>query len=156
MSAPVREILVLGILALGAGCSLMPVQDAAGVRPPPPECAGGAFAFAGRGTLRGVGLVGHSAATLPEPDRPAMIWVTADLLPFDHGAPGGGDVEMTRMLCFEFDDGSGGSEWPVDAAWQAPGSAGTSAGDVPRLSLVLVATVALAVLVASAVAFRRR
>ena len=85
-----------------------------------------------------------------------MIWVTADLLPFDHGAPGGGDVEMTRMLCFDFDDGSGGAEWPVDAAWQAPGSAGTSGGDVPTLSIVLVAAVALVVLVASAVAFRRR
>jgi hypothetical protein len=48
-----------------------------------------------------------------------MIWVTHDLLPHDFGAPGG-PVEMTRMLCFEFADGSGGSGWPVDEACSRP------------------------------------
>jgi hypothetical protein len=48
-----------------------------------------------------------------------MIWVTHDLKAYDRGEPGG-PVEMTRMMCFEFDDGTGGSEWPVDADWQPP------------------------------------
>jgi hypothetical protein len=57
------------------------------------------------------------------------------------------------MLCFEFDDGSGGSEWPVNAAWQPPGidvSAETTMG----LPVLLVAVVTM--LVVGAVAFRRR
>ena len=37
-----------------------------------------------------------------------MIWVTRDLMPHDSGPPGG-PVVFTRMLCFEFADGSGGS-----------------------------------------------
>lgn len=57
----------------------------------------------------------------PDPNRLAMIWVTHDLLPYDRGEPGG-PVEMTRMMCFQFANGSGGSEWPVDAARQPPGS----------------------------------
>lgn len=50
---------------------------------------------------------------------PGMIWVTHDLKPRDFGAPGG-EVEMVRMLCFEFPDGSGGSEWPVHPDWRPP------------------------------------
>ncbi len=85
-----------------------------------------------------------------------MIWVTRDLLPFDHGQPGG-PVEMTRMMCFEFPDGTGGSQWPVDAAWQLP----TVAGGAPEgvsLSpgLVLVALAVLLAIAVSALAFRSR
>ena len=60
----------------------------------------------------------HSSAAA-DPHRDAMIWVTHDLKEYDRGEPGG-PVELVRMLCFEFDDGSGGSEWPVDPGWQPP------------------------------------
>ncbi|MCA1570217.1 MAG: hypothetical protein LC798_07825 [Chloroflexi bacterium] len=83
-----------------------------------------------------------------------MIWVTHDLLPFDAGEPVGA-VERTRMLCFEFADGSGGSEWPVDPAWRPPGTADQ---DVPATDLPLLLVLALgaiAVIGTSLVAFRR-
>lgn len=86
---------------------------------PPPECRAQRYDFAGQGTFAELGLVGQSRADLPDPNRPAMIWVTRDLLPFDAGAPGG-EVEMTRMLCFQFADGSGGTDWPINPAWQPP------------------------------------
>jgi hypothetical protein len=84
-----------------------------------PECQSEAFDFVGRGTLRALGL--HTVTPVPPPDidRAAMIWVTHDLMPHDFGPPGG-PVEMTRMLCFEFADGSGGSGWPVDSTWRPP------------------------------------
>ena len=93
-----------------------------------------------------------SAATLPDPNRPAMIWVTRDPVPFGAAAPGG-----SRMLCFEFDDGSGGSEWPVDAAWQPPG-AGVSADGSGEVNLAIPALLLAIVtmLVVGGVAFRRR
>jgi hypothetical protein len=87
-----------------------------------------------------------------------MIWVTHDLLPYDPGEPGG-EVEMTRMLCFEFEDGSGGSEWPVDEAWQPPGAAsGTDGGGAANLPIgaAVVGLIVLVLAGASWVAFRRR
>jgi hypothetical protein len=75
-----------------------------------------------------------------------MIWVTADPVTFDAAAPGG-----SRMLCFEFEDGSGGSEWPVAAAWQPPGVGAAAEVDraLPLLLLVVV-------ILAAGFAFRRR
>ena len=152
----IRTVFVLGMLAAGAGCStFVPVQDREDVPLAPAECAADQYAFAGRGTLRSLGLVGQSRAPLPEPDRPAMIWVTADLLPFDAGERGG-EREMTRMLCFEFDDGSGGAEWPVDEAWQPPRELEETDQEVPTVALVLLAVVGLVVVGASAFAFRHR
>ena len=84
-----------------------------------PECADETYDFVGESTLAALSLQDHVPAELPQPGRPAMIWVTHSLKPWDRGEPGGA-VEMTRMLCFEFADGSGGSEWPVDADWQPP------------------------------------
>ena len=84
-----------------------------------PECQAAAYDFVGRSTLAALGLQDHVPAQLPEPERAAMIWVTHDRLPHDFGAPGG-PVLMTRMLCFSFGDGGGGSGWPVDEAWQPP------------------------------------
>lgn len=86
--------------------------------------------------------------------------MTRDLMPHDLGAPGGA-VEMTRMLCFESPDGSGGSGWPVDPAWRPPSTDGqaasgdaTDAGPSPALpALLLLALLALGV---SAFAFRNR
>jgi hypothetical protein len=79
--------------------------EAPGGAPPPPECEAESYVFAGRGTFADLGLQPHVPAPLPDPDRPAMIWIT------------GGTA---RMMCFEFEDGSGGTEWPVDSGWQPP------------------------------------
>jgi hypothetical protein len=88
-----------------------------------------------------------------------MIWVTHDLKPWDRGEPGG-PVEMVRMLCFEFADGSGGSEWPVDSTWEPPASRlATEQGGEPAVAwpVALLAILTAAVLIGlSAVAFRRR
>ena len=123
--------------------------------PPFPECRASSYDFVGRGTFAGLGLDKATPVPPPDPNRMAMIWVTHDLLPYDRGEPGG-PVEMTRMMCFEFADGSGGSEWPVDAAWQLPGTDlglgddGPSAVSVP---ISLLAAVAFgAVLIAAALA----
>ncbi len=151
---PARVLLALGLLAIGSGCS--PAQmESADVPPAPPECAADQYLFAGRSTMRSLGLVGRSRAPLPEPDRPAMIWVTADLLPFDAG-PEGREPEMTRMLCFTFDDGSGGSGWPVDEAWLPPNALGAADEGTPLGMLLLIALGTVVVVGVSLVGFRRR
>jgi hypothetical protein len=124
-----------------------------------PECDVRRFDFAGRGTLRELGL--HVVTPVPPPDidRVGMIWVTHDLLPYDRGEPGG-PVEMTRMLCFEFPDGSGGSGWPVDAAWRPPTEIAAASADAggggPSPTLLGVGAIVLLVLAVSVLAFRRR
>jgi hypothetical protein len=154
------------IAALLAGCAGMVGLDAAAPIPVAevgapagfPECQADAFDFAGRGTLRGLGL--HEATPVPPPDidRVGMIWVTHDLMPHDFGPPGG-PVAMTRMLCFEFTDGSGGSGWPVDPTWRPPRSAGapsdnaTDSGLPP--SMLAAAVVLLVASAVSVLAFRR-
>lgn len=150
-----RALLIPSLLAVLAGCAAIwdPGMDppAAG-QPPFPECRAEGYAFAGRGTFAGLGLVGQSKADLPEPNRPAMIWVTRDPVPFDAAEPGG-----SRMLCFEFDDGSGGSEWPINPAWQPPGAAvGTPSASDATISLLLLGVVSVVVIAAAVIAFRRR
>lgn len=147
---PVRVVALSAILAMLAGCaaiSSLEVDSSEVASPPFPECRAESYAFAGRGTFAGLGLVGQSAAPLPDPNREAMIWVTRDPVAFDAAAPDGG----SRMLCFEFEDGSGGSEWPIGAAWQPPGRAAPAEVDVvlPLLLLGLV-------IISAAFAFRRR
>lgn len=114
-----------------------------------PECEAEAYDFAGRGTLRQLGLDKATPVAPPEPDRVAMIWVTHDLKPRDFGPPGGA-VEMVRMLCFEFPDGSGGSEWPVDHDWRPPSAQAptkdASGSGIPVA--VVVAGIAIAALLA--------
>ena len=122
-----------------------------------PECQAEAFDFAGRGTLRGIGLDEATPVPPPDIDRVGMIWVTHDLMPHDFGPPGG-QVEMTRMLCFEFADGSGGSGWPVDSTWRPPTTAEADSGnanngtDSPPLLAAVVVLLAVAV---SVLALRR-
>jgi hypothetical protein len=138
------------ILAMLAGCaaiSSLEVDTSEVESPPFPECRAESYAFAGRGTFAGLGLVGQSAAPLPDPNREAMIWVTRDPVAFDAAAPDGG----SRMLCFEFEDGSGGSEWPIAAAWQPPGRAAPA-----EIDLVLPLLLLALVIVSAAFAFRRR
>jgi hypothetical protein len=143
-----RVALLSSMLAALGGCSAISGDDPSDVGNPPPECRAEGYAFAGRGTLAGLGLVGQSAAELPEPGRPAKIWVTREPVQFDAAAPGG-----SRMLCFEFDDGSGGTEWPVNAAWQPPGARASAEVNL-AVPLILVAVMTL--LTAGAFAFRRR
>lgn len=124
-----------------------------------PECQADESDFAGKGTLRELGL--HTATPVPPPDvdRVAMIWVTRDLMPHDAGPPGG-PVEMTRMLCFEFADGSGGSGWPVDPTWRPPPAVAAAPDNAstgsPSTAVLAVALVALLAAVVSVLAFRRR
>jgi hypothetical protein len=124
-----------------------------------PECAVDAFAFAGEGTLRQLGLDKATPVPPPDIDRVAMIRVTRDPVPHDLGEPGGA-VEMVRMLCFEFADGSGGSGWPVDAAWRAPAEFTSASESAPSDGLPTAAlgaaVAAIVLLVLSAFAFRSR
>ena len=154
-----RAAVLASVLAVLGGCAavpgLAPDAPAAGPAPPFEECRAESYAFVGRATFNQLGLTDQSAAALPDPDRPAMIWVTRDPVQFDAAEPGG-----SRMLCFEFEDGSGGTEWPVNAAWQPPGAAaaGNAATDSAAfnwsLPALLIAVVAL--LVVAGLAFRRR
>jgi hypothetical protein len=81
-----------------------------------------------------------------------MIWVTRDPVTFDAAAPGG-----SRMLCFEFDDGSGGTEWPINAAWQPPGAAAAPSIAVDAtFPWLLVVVVGVLVVGGTVLAFRRR
>lgn len=122
------------------------------------DCRAESYDFVGESTLAALGLDDATPVPPPDPDRVAIIWVTHDLLPRDVDEPGG-PVETVRMLCFEFADGSGGSLWPVDRAWQppaAPASAAQDAGRANLLVLLLVALPAVLLIGVSVVAFRRR
>jgi len=71
-----------------------------------------------------------------------MIWVTED-----------------RILCFEFEDGSGGSDWPIDEAWRPPvplAPAENATGTFNAVPIVLVGVVTAVLVVGSLLAFRRR
>jgi hypothetical protein len=126
---------------------------------PPPECLASSYDFIGMGTFAELSLVGATPGRLPTPERLAMIWVTHDLLPYDRGEVGGA-VEMTRMLCFEFADGSGGTDWPVDATWQAPIADSTrpdASSPVNPFPILLLAAVGIGVLIlAVSTVLRRR
>ena len=77
----VRLAPLSAILAILAGCAAisgLEVDTPEVDSPPFPECRAESYAFAGRGTFAGLGLVGQSAAPLPDPNREAMIWVTRD------------------------------------------------------------------------------
>ena len=122
-----------------------------------PECRTESYDFAGEGTLAGLGLDKATPVPPPNPNRPAMIWVTHDLKPSDPG-PADGPIEMTRMMCFRFADGSGGSEWPVDPTWQPPGRNADESwsGSTNALSLAVAVLATGAVIGVSVVAFKRR
>jgi hypothetical protein len=135
-----------------SGCSAAGLGNpAANVPNPPfPECGAESYDFVGEGTLAGIGLDETVLpAAPPDPDRTATIWVTSDRRPSGQG--------QLRMLCFEFDDGSGGSEWPVADTWVAPGALNAMAEGVwpTAVSVGVLLGVAALVVAVSVVAFRR-
>lgn len=107
-----------------------------------PECVVEQYDFAGTATLGELGLQSAVPAPLPDLNQPAEVWVT-------HGGDGRG-----RMLCFLFEDGSGGSQWPVSDDWRLPGSAPSDAADpapfpIELLTLVIGAGVIVALSIAA-------
>jgi hypothetical protein len=60
------------------------------------------------------------------------------------------------MLCFEFDDGSGGSQWPVDEAWLPPSALSAADEGTSMGMLFVIALGAIAVVGISILGFRRR
>ena len=149
---------LLGLLLI-AGCAQFaptPIGNR-NLHPSFPECQADGFDFVGEGTLRELGLDAATAVSPADANRPAKIWVTSDLMTHDAG-PVGGPVEMTRMLCFEFGDGSGGSGWPVDPAWRPPGdgAGATTDGSTtgPPFAVLAAALVAGVLVVVSFLAFR--
>lgn len=150
-------MMLAGCAALFGGAAPQAIAEPAQAPLGDPTCLAESYDFVGEGTLAGLGLDVATPVLPPEPNRVAMIWVTHDLFPHDTDLADG-PVEMTRMLCFEFADGSGGSGWPVDPAWQPPAKAVPSEAQgipVPPALLLLAVVVLLAIGV-SVVAFRRR
>lgn len=133
-------LLSVGLLTAGCGLSPSPLQDDEDVLAPPAGCPAERYLFAGRETLRDLGLVEHSLDRLPQPERSAMIWVTEG-----------------RMLCFEFDDSSGGGGgYTIDDAWVPPrGIQNDEATAGVPMQVIGIMAVAVAILVLSVLAFRR-
>jgi hypothetical protein len=120
--------------------------------PPFPECEADAYAFVGETSLAAIGL----ADMWPEEaGRVGEIWVTAVPVP-QFGPPGAAPMGQ-RVVCLEFDDGSG-MAGPIDDAWQPPGAGlalPDAGGDLPWAGLTAIAAVIL-VLVISLFAFRTK
>jgi hypothetical protein len=116
---PPRAALVVAWLAMAsAACGILPVSRA------PAECGypdGTALAYAGRTTLRHLGL----STDLPAADLSAMVYVTAEPVPFSGSIPAGaappGD---SREYCALFDDDAGtlSARGGVPLDWRPPGS----------------------------------
>ena len=130
---------LLGVVLLTAGCGLLlPAGADDAVPEPAQECRADEYLFVGRGTFADLGLVGQSLAPVPDPERPVMIWVT------DH-----------RLLCFQYEDGSGGGGWLVNETWMPPARNFNGEATGPPMQLIGVLAVALAVVILSALAFRK-
>ncbi len=152
-----RRLVRLGapalVVALAACSGFIPAGDA--VAPPFPECEADAFAFVGETSLAAIGL----AEMWPEEaSRLGEIWVTAgppdpDVWQLPPGAP----PMNQRVVCVEFDDGSG-MAGPVEDAWQPPGAGlalPQAGGDLPWAGLVAIVA-AIVVLAISFLAFRTK
>ncbi len=137
-------------MSVVAACSALTLAPSEGPLPTPdPECLDASYDFVGEATLAQLGLENATPGVLPHVDWPAQIRVTHAEFATPHF---GGSA---RMLCFQFLDGSGGSEWPVHPGWRPPHVAGSpeSAGDGPPILLIAVG--GLFVIAVSAIAFRR-
>jgi hypothetical protein len=157
-----RSVGAFAIAILLVAC--MPVVGPAGGGAPAlgdpapfPECQTDQYAFAGVSTLSALGMNEFG----PDSSKPGMIWITAN--PVDQSdkiPPGGAPPPPSRMLCVQWQDGSGMSG-PVPDDWEMPQGVGVTvagtdaeAGGVPLAMIALLAGAILLVGV-SVVAFRR-
>jgi hypothetical protein len=141
----------------GGGAPALGGAAAPGDPAPFPECQTDQYAFAGVSTLTALGMNDFG----PDSGKPGMIWITAN--PVDQSdmvPPGGVPPPPSRMVCVQWQDGSGMSTTIPDD-WEMPPGAGVTvagedaeAGGVPLAMLALLAGAILLVGV-SVVAFRR-
>ncbi|MEA2651802.1 MAG: hypothetical protein QOI85_1523 [Chloroflexota bacterium] len=111
------------------------------------------FAFTGRTSLDALGLNEFGGG--PDSGRIGQIWVTADKVQMDVGPapPGAGLAEPTRMVCVQWDDGSG-MAGPVADNWRLPVTAEPPATPFP-IAPIAVATMIATLIGVSLLAFRR-
>lgn len=107
------SLFAIVLAASGAACGLLPLPRA------PAECGfpdGTALAFAGRASLNQLGLSGGA----PTDDAPAMVYVTAEPVPFNGSVPAGGQAPPDQPLyCALYDDGV--RAWgSIPADWSPP------------------------------------
>ena len=161
--------MLLGVLLVGAlaACGVGPdLGMAAADVPVAPfqECAADEYAYAGETTLAALGISAPPGRSLPHTNRVGVIWITADRRPV--GGEPGGPVEA-RMLCVAFSDDGGEIEaigeidaivgFPVDDAWQPPGSREGADPVAPvTWQLLLVGLAAMLLAAGSLIAFRQR
>lgn len=155
-----RTVEAVGAMVAGGmlvACAM--ISPAVDAPPAPfPECDAEAFAFHGRTSLAAIGL--GDIVGGPEAQRAGEVWVTAgpgdpaNWPPPRVGAP---PAPIGRVVCVEFDDGSGMST-TIDDAWRPPGDVLDPAGGAGGAPLaVAVVVIAVAVLVGgSLLAFRGR
>ena len=149
MRTQARYAAAVGVMAFLAAC--MPIGGAAVADP---AIAGmgceqsETFLFSGETSLAAIGL-GDDFGAGPDAQRIGMIWVTAE--PVNMMGPGpmpaGMDVQLERMVCVQWQDGSG-MAGPLPPDWEPPGTldldAAASAASEPPLVLIgLVVAVAL-------------
>lgn len=107
------------------------------------------FLFSGETSLAAIGL-GDDFGAGPDAQRIGMIWVTAE--PVNMMGPGppppGMEVQLERMVCVQWQDGSG-MAGPLPPDWEPPGTvtlddaAAAAAREPPLVLIGLVVAVAL-------------
>ena len=107
------------------------------------------FLFSGETSLAAIGL-GDDFGMGPDAQRIGMVWVTAE--PVNMMGPGpvppGVEGELERMVCVQWQDGSG-MAGPLPADWEPPGTlslddaAAAAAREPPLVLIGLVVAVAL-------------
>lgn len=143
------------LLLLLAGCGLAAEGGVSGPLPDLPGCdQTDQFAFVGETSTAALGLGDFGA----DSSRVGMVWVTADRVDMDMGAPPGvgepAHGELSRMVCVQWDDGSGMSG-PIDDDWQPPAAAAPplTPGEFPMAPVAVGVLLAL-LIGASVLAFR--
>lgn len=105
------------------------------------------FLFSGETSLAAIGL-GDDFGAGPDAQRIGMIWVTAE--PVNMMGPGplpaGVDAQLERMVCVQWQDGSG-MAGPLPPDWEPPGAldldAAVGAAEPPLVLIGLLVAVAL-------------
>jgi hypothetical protein len=141
-----------GTAIVGGPAGPVPAPDVGG---PFPECTNVELAFSGRTSLAAIGLGEFGG---PDANKPGMIWVTAAPVSFGPApAPGGpgGEPPDDRLVCVQWDDGSG-MAGPVPDDWQPPGALDVEqpAASGPPVALIGLLVGAAVVAGVSYLAFR--